>query len=332
MKKQLSDLYSERQGKYVKQATKEDFLLGMNHSLRELESSLYESHEIKHPFIFVFGPPRSGTTLITQVIAHSFNLGYINNFMARFWLAPIHGIRLSRIIYGDSKLTDFKSDYAATSELTDIHEFGYFWRHWLLKESFKGVTKCKEIESDIDWMGLKKVLGNIQNEFKGPMVYKNIFGSYHLKKMKESLDKVIYVYITRDSLDTAISILDARKKYYSDLNTWWSYMPVEYEQLKDKNYWEQITGQVFYLKRYYEGEIQKNKLDNVVQVSMKELSQSPKKVLEKINLLSKKLYDYNMKIENQPPQEFPFRTYTERNEEKEKFEFYLNKFKNKDSL
>ena len=175
MKTNLSELYTQRHGKYVKPAADEDFLLGLNKTLFAREINTYQNREVEHPFIFVFGPPRSGTTLITQVIAHSFNLGFINNFMARFWLAPVHGIRLSKLVFGNSQQTDFKSDYAATSEITDIHEFGYFWRHWLLKESFKGVTQCAEIESKIDWNNLKKVLTNIQYEFQKSMVFKNIF-------------------------------------------------------------------------------------------------------------------------------------------------------------
>jgi len=328
MEKKLSDLYSKRHGKYIKQSSDEDFLLEMNKALQARETANYHNYDIEYPFIFVFGPPRSGTTLITQVIAHSFNLGYINNFMARFWLAPLHGIRLSKLIYGDARQTDFHSDYAATKELTDIHEFGYFWRHWLLKESFTGVTRCSQIESQIDWKMLKKVLANIQNEFKSPMVFKNIFGSYHLAKLKQILKKVIYVYISRESLDTAISILGARKKYYSDLNTWWSYMPVEYEQIKDMNYWDQIARQVYYLKRYYENEIQKNELENVVSVSLEELSKTPQIVLNKIQNVSKSLFGCELKILNEPPESFPFRTYQNKSEEREQFESIFQTLRN----
>ena len=324
MKKKLSDLYTQRHGKYVKPAAEENFLLELNNTLFQHEINTYQKREVEHPFIFVFGPPRSGTTLITQVIAHSFNLGYINNFMARFWLAPVHGIKLSKLVFGNSQQTDFKSDYAATSEITDIHEFGYFWRHWLLKESFKGVTQSAKIESKIDWKNLKIILTNIQHEFQKPMVFKNIFGSYHLNKINEILKKVIYVYITRDSLDTAISILDARKKYYTDLNTWWSYMPVEYEQFKDMDYWNQIARQVYYLKRYYENEIQNNHLDNVVNLTMKELSNSPLDVLNKISQLSKTKFNYELKIENNPPKSFPFRTYDNRKNDKEKFKLIFD--------
>ncbi len=330
MAKKLKDLYDKRKGKYAKPTESEHFLLELNKTLQQKERRIYDDQAIKHPFIFVFGLPRSGTTLITQLIAHAFDLGYINNFVARFWLAPLHGIKLFRSIYGDYKHTDFKSDFARTSDISDIHEFGYFWRHWLKKESFEGVTRAGEIESSIDWQGLYQVLANIQNVFDRPMVFKNIFGSYHLKKMKDVLKRVIYVYIERDQLDAALSILNARKKYYGDPNTWWSYMPVEYDQIKDLDYRRQIAGQVYYLKRFYDNEIERNRLDNVVRISYEQMAKQPRSVLEAIAGKSVQLYGSNLNIVTKPPERFPFRTYEDHEEERQIFKQLIAEFANED--
>ena len=47
----------------------EDFLGGLNEYLRPRELQLYRDREIEHAFVFVVGLPRSGTTLLTQVLA-----------------------------------------------------------------------------------------------------------------------------------------------------------------------------------------------------------------------------------------------------------------------
>lgn len=326
MAKELKDFYGDRKGTYVKSETNENFLYDMNKILQEKELKEYRDLTIQDPFIFVFGLPRSGTTLVTQLIAHSFDLGYINNFVARFWLSPLHGIRLYRIIYGDHKETSFRSDYARTSELGDIHEFGYFWRYWLKKESIEGVTMAREREDDIDWDAVYRVLANLQHEFQKPMIFKNIFGSYHLERMQQTLGRTIYVYIERDPLDVAISILDARRKYYSDLNTWWSYMPVEYDRIKNLDYWKQIAGQIYYLKRFYDKEVSRLSLNNVVKVTYMEMAHEPAGVLERIDRKSRELYNRPLDIVNQPPESFPFRTYTERSEEKERFKHFIAGF------
>ncbi len=326
MEPTLKQFNIKRTKAYSKDEQAENFLLEMNRLLMKREQSLYKDYAIEHPFLFVFGPPRSGTTLLTQLIAASLDVGYINNLMARFWLAPVHGIRLSRHVLGTDREITFQSHYARTAAITDIHEFGYFWRYWLKKESTRGVTHASEMETEIDWQGLRNTLANMQHEFKKAMVFKNIFGSYHLQKMREVLGKVIYIYIERDPLDTAISILDARKKYYTDLNTWWSYMPVEYDLLRDRNYWEQIAGQVYFLRRYYRKQLNEEAAEISVRVHYEEVCRQPAEVLEHIRKLSHQHYGLQIAVTTPPPQQFPFRTYDDREEEKAKFQQLLEKF------
>ncbi|MBS3742319.1 MAG: sulfotransferase [Candidatus Cloacimonetes bacterium] len=325
-KKKLSDFYKKRIGKYTKSKEEEDFLLNTNKILQDMEKEWYKDYDIKYPFIFVFGLPRSGTTLLSQFIAHSFKISYINNIMARFWLAPIHGIRLSKNILGNEKTTTYNSDYARTHELSDIHEFGYFWRHWLLKNKISGITNIEDIEKKIEWQQLKIVLANIQNEFKNPMIFKNIFGSYHMEKLISLLEKVIFVYIERDELDVALSILKARKKYYKDLNTWWSYMPPEYPLLKNFPCEKQIAGQIYYLKKFYNKKVNTNP-EHIVCVTYKELCNEPSNVAKKIQKKSVDLFNYELILKDNILGNFTFRTYKNNQKQKCKFKKMMKEFK-----
>ena len=329
MNKTFQELNQVRKNGYKKDASQENFLLNMNKALFPVEQKLYPDTDPEHPFIFVFGLPRSGTTLISQVLAYSIDAGYINNFTARFWLAPVHGIRLSQTVIQADTSTAFKSDYAKTSNLADIHEFGYFWRHWLKKESMDDITHVREREDQIDWPGLKRALTGIQNEFGKPFVCKNIYGSYHIQKLKTLLGKVIYVTIERDPLDVAISILDARRKFYTNLNTWWSYVPIEYEEIKDLEYWEQIAGQIHFLKRFYDSETEKLESDDVVRVQYKDLCERPEAMLQQIQSICNEKWDYPLRISNPKPGPFPFRTYKDRDDEKAKFSDLIRRFEEK---
>lgn len=329
MKTTFQDLNKIRKAGYKKDTSQENFLLNMNQALFPLEQKLYPDTEPEHPFIFVFGLPRSGTTLTSQVLAYSIDAGYINNFTARFWLAPVHGIRLSRFVLGPEASTAFQSDYAKTSNLADIHEFGYFWRFWLKKESMEDITQVREREDRIDWPGLKRALTGIQHEFGKPFVCKNIYGSYHIQNLKELLSRVLYVYVERDPLDTAVSILDARRKFYKDPNTWWSYVPIEYDAIKDLNYWEQIAGQIHFLKRFYDTETGKLESDDVIRVRYPDLCERPEHMLRTICSLCKEKWNYPIQFSNPHPGPFPFRTYTDREEEKATFAALIRKFEEK---
>jgi Sulfotransferase family len=327
MSQAFEELYAQRKGRYGKSAESEDFLKELNLFLQPREEALYRDLDVQAPFVFVLGLPRSATTLMSQVLAYSLEAGYVDNVVARLWLAPVHGIRLSRSLLGERGSPAFESDYARTSDLHGIHEFGYFWRHWLRKETFGDVVHAREREGDIDWAGLRRALANMQAELGGnAFVAKNILAGYHLPRLRETLGEVIYVYVERDPLDVAVSILDARRKYYVDPNTWWSYTPVEYEALAELDYWEQIAGQVHYLSRFYDAALEEAGLDVVVRTTYEELCRRPRGVLEAVGERSLAAHGREIPIRTEPPDSFPFRAHEGRDEEKERFRALLDAY------
>ena len=323
--RRLDELYGKRRSGYAKDASDERFLRALNEDLHARELALYGDYELDHPLLFVAGLPRSGTTLLSQLLAHCLDAGYVNNIVARFWLAPVHGLRLARILAGDRAAPSFESDYARTKTLLGIHEFGYFWRHWLRKESFDDVARARECEDEIDWAGLRRTFANVQHELERPLVAKNMLGAYHMARLQRELGPVIWVWIERDPLDVAVSILDARRRYYADPNTWWSYAPLEYPLLRDLDYWEQIAGQVHYLSRLYVQANAELPRGSVVRVSYEELARAPGAVLEAVREATRSLYGAEIAIREHPPEAFDVRRHDDRAEEKERFRTLLAK-------
>jgi LPS sulfotransferase NodH len=315
----FEELYAKRRDAYAKDASGEEFLQELNEYLQPRELDLYRDRDVQHPFIFVVGLPRSGTTLLSQVLAYCADAGYVNNFAARFWLAPVYGIRLAKLIAGEERPTTFESDYARTKTLLDIHEFGYFWRFWLKKHTFDDVVHAAEREDEIDWPGLKRTLLNMQHELAAPFVAKNMLGAYHMPKLRDVLEQVIFVYIERDPLDVCVSILDARRKYYSDPSEWWSYIPIEYPLLKGLDYWEQIAGQVHYLARFYERALAEVGPANVVEVTYEQLATDPASVLAAVADRAASTFDYRLTLRQPSPPAFGFRRHEDREAEKERF-------------
>ena len=312
---------------YQKEAANEDFLKGFNRYLHDREKKEYADHSIHHPFIFVIGAPRSGTTLLAQTIAHGLDVSYIDNLAARFFMAPLHGMRFSKAVFGKERRTDHRSDYASTQELSDIHEFGYFWRELLQKKGFNDITYCKEREESIDWDHVRSVLASMQRECGGPMVFKNIMGGYHMKRLRESLGKVFFVHIVRDEMDSALSILGARRKYNVDLKTWWSYQPLEYEALKDGDPYEQIAGQVHCLRRFYRREMEELPEEACLELSYEELCRTPKSTLERIRERTGKMSQDKIPFYQEVPDSFPFRSQEGQEADKERFEEAFEKIR-----
>jgi LPS sulfotransferase NodH len=327
----FTELNLERKPDFLKDPETELFLEEMNRHLKPMEERLYAVDAPDQPFIFVVGLPRSGTTLLSQILAAGLEIGYVNNLMSRFWLAPVTGLRLSRAVCGSSRASTFRSSYGATSDPMDVHEFGYFWRHWLQKRTFQDVRDAHKAEDLIDWCGLRRVLANLQAQFKAPMVFKNIFGSYHIDRLHRELGQVVYLYVERDPLDVAVSILQARQKYYSDINKWWSYVPPDYEKVINEDHWTQIAGQVHYLKRYYSRNFSRfPEPQRVVHVKFSDLCNNPRGVISRVqDVLMNEFGVAPAKLEGIPAS-FPQRTHDAHTDARTRFAQLLEDFARND--
>lgn len=317
----LSNLASQRSENYRKDPREEQFLERMNQALAPLDQEEYQDYPLEHPFFFVIGLPRSGTTFTTQFLARAFGLSYVNNLAARFFQAPLQGLRLSEALLGDELRPSFQSNYAATSHLGDIHEFGYFWRHWLRKGKLDAMERIQEDEKQIDWSGLRRCLSSLQHHWGNASVFKNIFGSYHLPRLMEALDQqVMVVYIERDELDTAVSIYKAREKYYGreNIRKWWSYSPPEVGKLLDKNVYEQIAGQITYLKRFYQQELAQLPEQQVVYLDHAQLMNFPQEQVERITGQTYQALRYSLSPRSDLPGTFELRKHSSDAELREK--------------
>lgn len=314
-----SDLNRRRAASYAKDEGEEAFFRRMNEALRPNEEALYGDDRVAHPFLFVFGAPRSGTTLMSQALAYALDVGYINNLAARFWLTPLHGVKLAKSVLGTGASPRFESNYARTSDVRGIHEFGYFWSHWLRQRSPADVARAPENEASIDWDGLRRVLANVQAEFDRPFAAKNIYGSYHIERLSQVLGKVLWIWIRRDPLNTAVSILDARRRYYGDESNWWSYAPPEYAALTAMAPREQIAGQIACLANYYERETAKAPASSVIRVRYSNLCADPAGVLDTVRQRAEALYGCPIAYRDPPPTPFAERTYDDRAGDRDRF-------------
>lgn len=309
----LSNLARERSGTYKKDPREEQFLQRMNQALAPLDEEEYQDYPLEHPFFFVIGLPRSGTTFTTQFLAQAFDLSYVNNLAARFFQAPLQGLRLSEALLGEELKPSFQSNYAATAKLGDIHEFGYFWRHWLRKGDLAAMQRIREDEERIDWEGLRRCLSSLQHHWSNASVFKNIFGSYHLPRLLEALHgKMMVVYIERDELDTAVSIYKARQKYYGQENIqrWWSYSPPEVHKLLDKNVFDQIAGQITYLKRFYHQELAKLPARQVLHLNYADLMKDPRGQAQLVSQQTEEALQYKLSISEELPPQFELRKHS----------------------
>ena len=77
---------------------KNKLLTPLNYFLNPLENLCLNVNDLDYlkskPPVFIIGPPRSGTTVLYQLLCKHFNFGYTNNFVADWYNIPITATRL----------------------------------------------------------------------------------------------------------------------------------------------------------------------------------------------------------------------------------------------
>ena len=186
---------NEKRISLVKDPLEEEFIKDLNSSLAGLEDKLSRGVGSALPNIYIFGLPRSGTTVLYQLLAQLLDVAWPTNLMARFWDRPLVGMQLSKTLKLFNEPSETESTFGVTAGASAPHEFGYFWMKWLNYSD--NTLKGEEHEETIDWNGLKKKLASITTVAGKPMLYKNILPSFHLKKMVESQPNSVFIYCNR---------------------------------------------------------------------------------------------------------------------------------------
>lgn len=268
---------------FQKDQEEERFLTELNDALQGLEEARYRDLPERYATLHVIGVPRAGTTLATQLVAAHLDVGYINKLIAAFWKAPTAGIRLSRKLLPDSRPHAFESTFGLTSHVQEPHEFGYFWR-WLL--GYEDLSDLgEEHAGTIDWHRVRRVLINMTWAFQRPIVFKSFWLGMHIRQIQSLLPRTCFLWVRRDPLDTALSLLRMREELLGSAGAWASMKPREYSWLRRESIPAQLAGQVLYLERMLDRQVASVGGRNVVESSYEMLCEDPNRVLGEVGEL-----------------------------------------------
>ncbi len=270
----------ERTASYRKDETLEAALLEINQTLAAREPDPPADLD-PAPHIFVFGLPRSGTTLAHQVLAWGLDVGYVTNVMARFWLAPHAGAVVSQAVLGETRDGSFASDYGKSRESAGGHEFAYFWQRWLGIDDVDDLLDFSGDSAKADWTGAAASVARIRAVLDRPLLFKTNYAAQFLPAFARTFPMPIFVHVVRDPLAVGLSILEARRRYYGDVATWWATYPPEYARLVGRSPAEQVAGQVVGLRRAYDAQAAKTPR-LTVEIAYEELCADPRAAVQRV--------------------------------------------------
>ena len=238
----------------------------------------YGKGYIDHQPIFILGAPRTGSTFLYQVMTNISDVIYINNITCLLNKNILFGLWISKILFKNKPHNCFKSNFGNTKGLNSPSECGDYWYRWLPKHKhFIDHQETKKI--CIKKIGTEVV--KAQHYFDKPLLFKNLNAGQRLRLLIKIFPNAKFIFVRRNPLDTAQSILRAKRRLKIPDNQFWSIMPSNVKKLKKLPGPEQIVKQIYFLEKQIATDLKLFPRKNIHEINFDNFSS--KKIL---NLIS----------------------------------------------
>ena len=246
-----------RQAPFKRNEKLEDLLAKLSTALKTAARAPLDSRE--RPALFIVGAPRTGSTYCLQWLAASGAFSYPSNFIARFWTAPFIGGLVQEMLiepeldyrgeFADvtpRPISD-QSDAGKTAGMLSPSEFWFFWRDHFPGDGDLGLDLAKA--TDAQFFGFRDELARFAEVRGRPPAMKGKIVNHQIRDFAAGFPKALFLFMDRDPVDAAWSLLGARRRIYGDERRWWSFKTPDFEDLSNLDPFEQVMGQVQSIRR-----------------------------------------------------------------------------------
>jgi Sulfotransferase family len=250
---------TKRQGEFARNAAMERLLAEVNDILAIAEDRLVtEALRPDLPIIMVLGAPRAGSTLFMQWLAATGAFTCPTNLLSRFYRAPVIGAKIQKLLcdkqyafrdelFDLTGSANYESHLGKTSGALSPNEFWYFWRRFFPIDVPQVMTDQQL--SNVNFGLFLAELAGIQQVFGKPMAMKSMLLNFHAAWLADLSPKIFFVHLVRKPRFNMQSIVEARRRYFGNIEAWYSTKPAEFEFLKHQDPYTQVAGQLFFTTR-----------------------------------------------------------------------------------
>lgn len=232
---------------------------------------------LPHPPILVLGAPRSGSTLLYQLLIERFRVGYLSNLHCRFSGGPSLVQRLAGAM--EPPESSFQSEHGRTRGARAPSECGEYWYRFF-RRSPQHVSL--EDADDHQLRRLRAAVRALSAAAEAPVVFKNLISSLRVAPIGTALPEALFLVIHRDLLDNAHSLLAARRRIHGDYSAWWSAEPPGIDELRGLPPEEQVVEQIRQIEAVVDRDRAKLGEARFLDVSYEELCSDPRAVLDEV--------------------------------------------------
>lgn len=231
--------------------------------------------------IFILGAPRTGSTLLYQLMADRFELPYIANLTNdRFAATPIVGLAIQKAVPVEIA---FESSYGKTAGPFQPSEGSGVMMNWF------GGGHPSEIRSTSILEGreahLRATLAAVDALYGAPLLVKNAWNCFRIRWLAGALPAARFIWIRRDIRAAAISDLEARYRTKGDPGSWNSATPANVDELRKLPPALQVVENQIAFNRAIAGALAAQAPERSLEVWYEDLVREPDAVLARISML-----------------------------------------------
>jgi hypothetical protein len=244
----------------------------------ELRKAVAAEIPLSHPPGCLVGAPRSGSTLLYQLIVVRFDVGYLSNLHCRLYGAPALVERMAGRRLEPPAV--FSSDHGRTDGLAAPSECGPYWYRFFRKSPQHVPLQEADAAALRNLRASVRALGDAAGR---PVVFKNLLNSLRLEPLSEAFPEAIFLVVHRDLADNVASILSARRSVRGDEAAWWSAEPPDVDRLRGRPPEAQAEGQVRGIHALIDSAKQRLGADRFLDVAYEHLCADTHAVLSEIS-------------------------------------------------
>lgn len=254
----------------------------LDYCLKPVERSLLaQDHEAEFPILLIVGPPRSGTSLVHQVLASCLDVSYFTNFNAMFRRSPLAAVRYFQKRFEPGPITG-ENLYGNTSGFKGVNDAFHVWNRYLGIERYDAMSSL-DASTASQMCEFFKAWTTITSK---PLLNKNNRNLACTTLLAELLPRAHFVGVRRNPIHVAQSLLQAREWVQGSREIGWGLNSIDAstsESAMDEV--EAVCQQVAANEKLFERQRDTVGGERWTDVSYEAFCDTPQDVVRKVNSL-----------------------------------------------
>jgi len=226
------------------------FMRAVNKGLSPLEMWWSDGggRPLIHPPIFIIGAPRSGSTLLYQVMVDYFDVGYLSNLHCA--LVGIPSL-VERLINTPARRqpSNYGSMHGRAEGWLEPSECGEYWYRFFRRYPLHATI---EDTPPLQRQQMRAALRALGDAFERPVLFKNLYCGLRLEPIIHAIPEAYFVVLHRNEVDVGHSLLEGRYRVHGTYERYWATVTPNMAQWQNRPPYEQVIEQCREIYAYIE--------------------------------------------------------------------------------